>query len=422
MNATGILIILLMGIVMGIRGFIDFLNLKHSGHHPPRHQECVFEPEQYRLSRQYLKSNIVLTRVMEICQLFAILVFWLGKGFFHLDQWVRGLGYGPVMAGLIYVGVLAVLCMVFSIPFDLFRTFGLEERFGFNRTGWRTFLMDKIKGIVLTAILGVPVMSAILSFFHYFGSEAWWICWIFSVSFIFLVHYLSPALLMPLFNTFTPLQPGNLRESILALSESVEFPIGSIFIMDGSKRSNKSNAFFIGFGQNKRVVFYDTLLERHTDRELISILAHEVGHHKKRHPHQTMAISALYAGVMFYLLSLCISKPSLYEAFYVPEMSIHTGLVFFGILSVPVETLLNVIIYAISRKNELEADRFSAEITGDPDSLISALRKLSRENLCNLHPHPSYVYLHHSHPPLITRIENIRKSVRYNRPIADSKA
>jgi STE24 endopeptidase len=410
MNYLGITIILLIIISFLLKITADFLNLSKSRDRLPENFKRAYKPEKYRLSIQYLKTNTKFSIIVEICHLLVVLIFWLLKGFQWLDHLVRGFGLGPVISGLIYIGSIMLMLFFISLPFSIYKTFAIEEKYGFNRTEWKTFLLDGIKGIALTLLFGVPLVAAILAFFEYCGFHAWWLCWIFFIFFVLFVQYVSPTWVMPLFNKFEPLEPGSLKNEIIALSKSIAFPVKNIVVMDGSKRSNKSNAFFTGFGKSRRIVLYDTLVEKHNIRELLSILAHEMGHYKKMHIFKSLVISGIHSAVMFYLLSLVISKPEVFEAFYVQEVSVYAGLVFFGILFSPVENILNIFFLAYSRKNEYEADRFSVQCTGDPKSLISGLIKLSTESLSNLAPHPMYVMLHYSHPPIVERIKRIESS------------
>jgi STE24 endopeptidase len=214
---------------------------------------------------------------------------------------------------------------------------------------------------------------------------------------------------MPLFNKFIPLEEGELKEAILSYTKSTQFPLRGIFVMDGSKRSSKSNAFFTGFGKNKRVVLFDTLISKHTDGELVSVLAHEVGHFKKKHILKNIIISILHMGLVFYLLSLFLSHGGLFDAFYMNHLSVYAGLIFFSMLYSPIEMILSIVMQIFSRKNEYEADRFATETTENAENMINALKKLSRDNLSNLTPHPVYVFLNYSHPPVLERIEAIRR-------------
>jgi STE24 endopeptidase len=257
-------------------------------------------------------------------------------------------------------------------------------------------------------LLGGSLLAGVMAFFQYAGGMAWLYCWLATTVFTLFIQFIAPTWIMPLFNKFTPLEEGELRESILSYAKSVKFSLQNLFVIDGSKRSTKSNAFFTGFGKNKRIALFDTLIEKHTVAELVAVLAHEIGHYKKRHIIQGMLISIIQMGVMFLLLSIFINHEGLFQAFYMENISIYVGLIFFGMLYSPIELILSIFMQIFSRKNEYEADRYSAETTKDPNSMIDALKKLSVHNLSNLTPHPLYVFLNYSHPPVLERINAIR--------------
>jgi STE24 endopeptidase len=222
------------------------------------------------------------------------------------------------------------------------------------------------------------------------------------------LEYIAPTWIMPLFNKFTPMEPGELREAILGYAGSVKFPVKNVLVMDGSKRSSKSNAFFTGFGNNKRIALFDTLIAQHTVQELVAVLAHEVGHYKKKHIIQGVIIGIVHTGIIFFLLSLFLGSSGLFQAFYMRQESIYAGLLFFGLLYTPIELILSIVMHMVSRKNEYEADRFAAETIAEPGNLVDALKKLSATNLSNLAPHPFFVFLNYSHPPLLPRIQAIQ--------------
>ena len=292
-------------------------------------------------------------------------------------------------------------------PFSAYRTFVIEESFGFNKTTWQTFIMDRLKGLGLSVLIGLPLLAVVLSFFEYAGSNAWWYCWFAVTVFTLLLQFVAPTWIMPLFNKFVPLEDGELKRAILSYAKKIKFPLDNVFMMDGSKRSTKSNAFFTGFGRHKRIVLFDTLIKQTSISELVAILAHEMGHFKKKHILLTTGIGIIHTGLLFFLLSLCLSLPALFNAFFMKEASIYAGMLFFGILYSPVEFFLGIAMQAFSRHNEYQADRFAVETTQDPLSLVSALKKLSVHNLSNLTPHPAYVFLNYSHPPVLKRIGSI---------------
>jgi STE24 endopeptidase len=257
-------------------------------------------------------------------------------------------------------------------------------------------------------MLGVPLLVLILWFFINSGAYGWLYCWLGVVIFSIALQFLAPVLIMPLFNKFSPLNEGALRDKILDYAARENFRIQGIFTMDGSKRSSKLNAFFTGFGKFRKIVFYDTLLTKLSEQEIIAVLAHEMGHYKHNHLTKTLFLSILQTGFMFFFLSIFLNNGSLADAFFMTETSVYSSLVFFSFLYEPINLLVSIFFNFISRKNEFQADRYGAETTGNPEWLISGLKKLSKENLSNLTPHPLIVFVHYSHPPVLARIEKLR--------------
>lgn len=294
------------------------------------------------------------------------------------------------------------------MPFSIYSTFVIEERFGFNKTTVKTFVMDIAKGLLLSILLGAPLLALVIAFFEFGGTWAWLYAWLGVTAFSLIMQYIAPTWIMPIFNKFEPLEEGELRTAIETYAESVDFPLQDVFVMDGSKRSSKSNAFFTGFGKNKRIALFDTLIENHTTDELVAVLAHEIGHYKKNHITKNMAISIVSTGVMFALLSVFLQVPALFDAFYMDQMSVYAGLLFFGLLYSPIETILGIVMQVLSRKHEYEADEFAARTIEKSEEMVNVLKKLSKDNLSNLTPHPFYVFLNYSHPPVLQRIRAIR--------------
>ena len=408
MNIIATIILATIVIDFILNAWADYLNLKMLQPELPQSFKDVYEPEQYRKSQQYLRVNTRFGWITGTFNVVLILVFWFAKGFPLLDQWVRSWDLGPIFSGLIFIGVLAIFKAILAIPFSIYATFVIEERFGFNKTTWVTFALDLLKGTLLAILLGTPLLAGVLAFFEYAGVYAWIYCWIAVTLYMLGVQFIAPTWIMPLFNKFTPLEPGELKSAILSYANSIKFPLENVYVMDGSRRSSKSNAFFTGFGKHKRIALFDTLIKQHTTNELLAVLAHEMGHYKKKHIMLSIILGILQTGLMLFLLSFFISYQGLFDAFYMDMMSVYAGLIFFGMLYTPIEMILSVILQIFSRKNEYEADRFAAETTKDSKNMISALKKLSRDNLSNLTPHPFYVFLNYSYPPVLKRIEAIR--------------
>ena len=400
-----ILFALLIEYAVGV--VANVLNLKSLTSEPPPALEGVYQPEEYRKAQEYIRTNTRFDFVTDTFSLAVLFAFWFAGGFNYLDQVVRSWGLDPILNGLLYIGILMLGYSLLTLPFSIYHTFVIEERFGFNRTTPRTFLLDRIKALGLNALIGAALLSGILALFEHVGFYAWVYCWIAVAVFSLIMQYVAPTWIMPLFNKFTPLEPGELKEAILNYARSVGFSITNVFVVDGSRRSSKSNAFFTGFGRNKRIALFDTLIKKHTVPELIAVLAHEIGHYKKRHILQGTIINILHTGLLFFVLSIFLGSPGLYDAFYMEQQSIYSGIVFFGLLYTPLEMVLSVIMHALSRKNEYEADRFAAETIQHPQHLVEALKKLHAGNLSNLMPHPFYVFINYSHPPLLQRMRAI---------------
>jgi STE24 endopeptidase len=405
MNSIAIIILGTLGLDFILNMVADALNLKHLNSVLPRAFEGVYEPERYRKSQQYLKVNTQFGWVTATFNLFVILVFWFAKGFPLLDKWVRSFRLDPILTGLIYIGVLILFKSILALPFNAYATFVIEERFGFNRTTLSTYMTDVLKGLALALLLGIPLIAGVLAFFQYAGSSAWLYCWIGVTIYMLVVQFVAPTWIMPLFNKFTPLEDAELKSTILSYAASINFPLENIYQMDGSRRSTKSNAFFTGFGKHKRIVLFDTLIKQHTSREMLAILAHEMGHYKKKHIPQALILGILQTGLMLFLLSKFITYQGLFDAFYMPQQSVYAGMLFFAMLYAPIDFLVGILMQILSRKNEIIADQFAAETTGDPHSMVDALKKLSVHNLSNLTPHPFYVFLNYSHPPVLKRIQ-----------------
>ena len=404
MNAYAIFILvaLLGGFLLNL--VADLLNLRALRPELPREMAGSFDAEEYRRSQEYTRARTRFGLLRGTVSLAALLAFWFAGGFPWLESLVSGWSLTTPWHGLAYIGLLAGASTLLGLPFAVYGTFVIEERFGFNKTTPPTFVMDRIKGLALTVLLGGPLLAAVLLFFENAGPAAWLYCWAAATAFSLFLQFVAPTWILPLFNKFEPLEEGELRAAILAMADRARFPLANVFVMDGSRRSTKSNAFFTGFGSTKRIALFDTLVEEHSVPELVGVLAHEVGHYKKKHVLKGIGISVAHTGVLLFLLSLFLSEAGLFQAFFVEEPGIHAGLIFFGMLYTPVELFLSLALHALSRRHEYQADQYAAELTGDPASLGAALRKLARRNLSNLTPHPFYVALHYTHPPLLRRL------------------
>lgn len=410
MNAFAALILGALLFRYGIELIAGTLNLRRLAPHPPPGFEDVYDAESYATSQRYTRERARLDLVESTVGLLALLLFWFLDGFDRLDLFFRGFGHGGVLTGTAYLSTLLLAGAVLSLPFRVYGTFVLEERFGFNRTTPGVFLADLAKSLLLSVTLGLPLIAGILWILLNTGDAAWLMGWIAVSTFLIVVQVVAPRLIMPLFHTYRPLDDGPLRQSILEYAGSVDFNVDDVFVIDGSRRSTRANAFFTGLGRSRRVALFDTLVDRHPEAETVAVLAHEVGHYKLRHIPLGLAVGIAHLGLMFFLLHLVLASPGLYDAFGMTSMSVHAGLVFFLLLVGPVELLLSLALNALSRRHEFQADAFAARTTGQPEAMIGALKRLARENLVNLTPHPLYVALHHSHPPLPRRIAALQEA------------
>lgn len=374
----------------------------------PKEFSQIYAADEYERSQEYTRIKLRFSLLQDSLMLPLTIGFIVLGGFNFLDQWARGFGLSAIPTGLVFTGSLLFLSALAQLPFSVYSTFVIENRFGLNRTTIKTFIFDILKTIVLAVLLGGPLLALILWFFEQGGGLAWLYCWILVVVFTVVLQFLAPVVIMPIFNRFTPLEDGELKEAITRYARRQNFSLQGIYTMDGSRRSNRLNAFFTGFGRFRRIIFFDTLVEKLTVDELVVILAHEMGHFKKKHILKMMAATVLQTGLMFYLLSLVMENRGLFAAFGMEHVSVYAGLVFFGFLYSPVATLFSVAGNIFSRKYEYEADGYAVNTTGKGAELISALKKLCLANLSNLTPHPVQVFLQYSHPPVLRRIEAIR--------------
>jgi STE24 endopeptidase len=386
---------------------LEFINGKRWSNKLPAELTGIYDTDKYKLSQEYdrvKKRFSLFTSAVNLC---LMLLFILSGSFALLDKWALNKGHNEISASLIFFGVLFILSDLIGLPFSMYRIFVIEDRFGFNRTTLKIFFTDKIKGYLLGSILGGSLLTIFVLFYQHAGPYFWVYAWLSLALIMFFTTMLYASWILPLFNKLSPLPEGPLRTSIETYCRTVNFKLDDLFIMDGSKRSSKANAFFSGIGKRKRIVLYDTLVNNHTNEELVSILAHEIGHYKKKHTRTSFVLSLLQAGLMFFIFSRLIGSPSLSTAFGSTVASLRLGILGFGLLYNPISLLMGLLMNIVSRKNEFEADRFAAK-TSNGQALQESLKKLSVNNLSNLQPHPLYVFFYYSHPPLLQRLRALR--------------
>lgn len=387
---------------------MDYLNASRWSNKLPDELKGIYDEEKYRKSQDYSRVNMRFGLFTASLSFLLILLMLTLGGFGYLDTLVRQYTENPIIMALLFFGLLGLASDILSTPFDIYSTFVIEERFGFNRTTPKTYVLDKIKGWFLAALIGGGMMAIFVWFYDTAGNLFWLYAWIvFSAFSIFMMMFYS-TLIVPLFNKQKPLEEGELRTAIEDFASKSGFKLDNIFVIDGSKRSSKANAYFSGLGPKKRIVLFDTLIKDHTTEELVAVLAHEVGHYKKKHTKKGMLLSVLNTGVMLYLLGLFINRPELSAALGGQTASFHLGILAFGLLYSPISMVLGILGNRLSRKHEYEADAFAAR-EYDAEPLQEALKKLSVNHLSNLRPHPAYVYVHYSHPPLLKRLEHLNR-------------
>ncbi len=385
---------------------LGYLNSTRFSEVLPDELRGIYDPDEYRRSQKYLKVNHKFGTLTSSISFVALLLILMLGGFAWLDQVVAGWTENAIWQAILFFGILGLASDLLSTPFSVYDTFVIEEKFGFNKTTPKTFVLDKIKGWLLGALLGGGLLALVIWIYQSTGQWFWLVAWgaitLFS---IFMTMFYS-NLIVPLFNKQKPLEEGELRTAIEAFAAKVGFKLKDIFVIDGSKRSAKANAYFAGLGPKKRIVLYDTLIENHTVDELVAVLAHEIGHYKKKHTLTGMLLGIVQTGIMLYILQVFIGNPALSQALGAGQPSFHMGVLAFGILYSPISMLLGIVMNYISRKNEYAADRYAA-VKFDGESLKEALKKLSVKNLSNLRPHPAVVFVGYSHPPLLERLRAI---------------
>lgn len=386
---------------------LDFLNAKHFGDKLPIELLDVYDETAYIESQNYKNLNFRFSLLTSTFSILLTLFFFLLDGFKFVDDFARNYSQNNIVIALIFFGIIMLGSDVLTTPFSYYKTFVIEEKFGFNKSTKKLFWIDKIKGWLMTIFVGGLILSLIVWFYEFTGNQFWIYAWALVAIFTLFMNMFYSTLIVPLFNKQTPLEDGDLKTEIESFANKVGFKIDNIFVIDGSKRSSKANAYFAGFGKTKRIVLYDTLINDLTTNEIVAVLAHEVGHYKRKHTIFNLIASILLTGITLYILSLLIHNPLLSEALGT-QQSFHIGLIAFGILYSPISEITGLLMNIISRKFEYQADDFAKEHYG-ASPLISSLKKLSKNSLSNLTPHKAYVFIHYSHPTLRERIVNLMK-------------
>ncbi len=388
--------------------FLDYLNTTRWSNILPEVLKGIYDAEKYKKQQEYEKVNHRFSLLTSSFSILLMLLMLFLDGFAFVDNISRNVTDNYILIALLFFGIIVFASDILTTPFSIYGTFVIEEKFGFNKTTVKTFILDKLKGWVLGAIIGGGLLALLIWFYNVTEEMFWIYAWgAITVFMIFMTMFYS-SIIVPLFNKQTPLEDGELRQEIEKFSKKVGFKLDNIFKIDGSKRSTKANAYFSGIGPKKRIVLYDTLINDMEVNEIVAVLAHEIGHYKKKHIFSSMLISIIQTGITLFILSIFIGNPVLSKALGVDQASFHIGLIAFGILYSPISTIIGLGMNILSRKNEYAADKFAGD-NYNAEYLASALKKLSVKNLSNLTPHPLYVFFHYSHPPLLERLNALGK-------------
>ena len=386
---------------------LDYLNARKFQDPVPSELDDVFDLEEYRKSQEYKKTNYKFGLISTTFSLCLTLAFLFFGGFEWVDTVARGISENPIVIALIFFGIIMLGSDLVTTPFSYYQTFVIEEKFGFNTSNPGLFFLDKIKGWLMMIILGGGILALIIWFFQWAGTNFWIYAWGVVAVFTIFMNLFYSKLIVPLFNKQTPLEAGSLKSKIESYARQVGFELKHVFVIDGSKRSTKANAYFSGFGKEKRVTLYDTLINDLEEDEIVAVLAHEVGHYKRNHIIFNLSASVLLMGLTLFLLSVFVNNPEVSLAIGVSQPSFHAALIGFGILYSPISEITGLVMNYLSRKFEYQADDY-AKHTFAARPLVTSLKKLSRKSLSNLTPHPAYVFMHYSHPPLVDRIRNLQ--------------
>ncbi|MEL7058841.1 MAG: M48 family metallopeptidase [Acidobacteriota bacterium] len=383
---------------------VSWLNLGALDPQVPERLRAVTDADAYRRSQDYTRERTLFGYVAGAAELIALVAFWFAGGFGRLDAWLRTTEWSELAIGLAFLGVLLLARTLFELPFAAYSTFVLEKRFGFNRTSPRTFALDVGKSLLLTAVLFGPLVAFLLALFQALGPAGWMIAWPAAAGLLVIIDLIYPVWILPLFHRLTPLPDGALRSAIERAASDLGFALDGLAVIDASRRSTRSNAFVIGLGRRRRIVLSDTLIQRHDLPELVAIVAHEIGHARRRHLPKLLALSIAKAGLVVGAFALALDALALHGALFVAQPSVHVALLAFALLLGPFEVLLDLPSLALSRRFEFEADRFAAERLDSGRELQAALSRLSAQNLTNLTPHPLFVTTRSSHPPVLARL------------------
>jgi STE24 endopeptidase len=411
MNNYTLMILFVIIVVYLVKTTADLLNVKNISNNIPHEFDGYFDREKYSKAQEYLKANTKFSIITSTFFLTAQIIFIVSRGFNYANTVVVSFGFGTILTGLVFAGIIFFAFEILKIPFSAYSVFVIEEKFGFNRMNVKTFISDLLKSWIIITVIGAVIFAAIIWLFANVCGYAWLYAFAAIVILELFITFIAPVAIMPLFNKYTPLEDGELKNSVEKYAKKENFKMKGLFKIDGSKRSTKSNAFFTGFGKFRRIVLFDTLIQKHTVDELTSILAHEMGHFKLGHIVKHIIFSFVLSGIMLFVFSLLIDKVWLYDAFFMRTQPIYAGIIFFSFLYTPASLIISTVSNYFSRKHEYEADFYAVATYKKPQAMINALKKLSVDNMSNLYPHKFKVFLEYLHPPVMERIKAINRAV-----------
>mgnify|MGYP006275567797 CR=1 FL=1 len=389
-----------------VNEIVDYLNLKHELKPVSEYLSKIFTYSQRKKMHLYHLANYRTGFFSSLFSLIIILSLLLFDGFGQIDYWIRSYFDNEIVITLVFFGVIGLGGTLLALPWEIYNTFYIEKRFDFNKQTPMLFFVDKVKGLFLSVLIGGGLLALVAWVYYNLNDHFWWIAWsVFTAFSLFMTMFYS-NLIVPLFNKQRPLEEGELRDAIEYTAQQAGFKLDNIYVIDGSKRSTKSNAYFTGIGPKKRIVLYDTLINDLSTEEIVAVLAHEIGHYKKKHVTRNFITGVLQTGIILLLFDFISGYNAIYDAIGAEKPSFHMALLVFGFLFTPVSILIGLGTSYLSRKAEYQADTFAADL-GKGKALIGALLKLTDKNLSNINPHPVFVFMHYSHPPVNERIRNL---------------
>ena len=383
---------------------LEYVNSKNWKDSVPDSLKDFYKESDYKKAKSYKLDRDRVSLISSLISTILTIIFIFSGVYGKVSDYSLYYFDSPFLQSASFFLFFLMISTIINLPISYYSIFTIEEKYGFNKSTLSTFIKDKIKGLIISLLIGGFILYISIQLYKFFEANFWLWLWVFLSAIIIFTNIFYTTLIVPIFNKLSPLEEGSLKNKIEKYSKKIGYSLDKIFVIDGSKRSSKANAFFSGLGPKKTIALFDTLIDKHEEDELVAVLAHEVGHYKKNHIKQGLLLSILQVGIICYILQLCLNEPNLSLALGGLESSFHLSLIAFSFLFSPLSIIIGIGMNIFSRKNEYEADKYAKE-TYNGESLKNALKKLSSDSLTNLYPHPLYVFVHYSHPPLLKRLE-----------------